>query len=52
MAIFVLMNARANGNIFRVKKLNISLRGVYFETLLSSSSFRVDGVENKLTEER
>ena len=30
MAIFVLINARANGNIFRVKKLHISLRSVYF----------------------
>ena len=28
---FVLINARANGNIFRVKKSHISLSGVFFK---------------------
>ena len=32
MAIFVLINTSANGKIFRVKKLQISLRSV-FDTL-------------------
>ena len=29
---FVLINARANGNIFRVKKSNISLRDIFFDS--------------------
>ena len=31
---FVLINARANGNIFRVKKSNISLTGIFFWLIL------------------
>ena len=33
MAIFVLINARANGNIFRVKQSHISLMAVFLNTL-------------------
>ena len=37
---FVLINPRANGNIFRVKKSHISLRCGFFQTLCIFSRYR------------